>query len=101
MQTGECLTTSQRALKPHEPGQGSLHFSLMQAKLAGHSALRVHSGRQFGARPTYPSRQVQTGDSWMTLHCELGPHGDGMQGLTGSVTTGSPDSTDLVNCISI
>lgn len=51
-QTGMWLSTLQTAPTPQEPGHGSLHFSRMQAKLLGHSALKVHSGRQFGGLPT-------------------------------------------------
>jgi hypothetical protein len=50
--TGEWLTTTQVVCTPQDPGQGSRHLSLMQARLLGHSALMVHSGRQFGERPT-------------------------------------------------
>lgn len=46
------LITVQRALVPHEPGQGSLHFSRIQARLLGHSGLMMHSGLQFGGVPT-------------------------------------------------
>jgi hypothetical protein len=45
------LTTLHKALNPQEPGHGSLHFSLMQAKFEGHSELSMHSGLQFGGRP--------------------------------------------------
>lgn len=81
VQTGECLTTLQTELNPQEPGQGSLHFSFTHAKLAGHSAFKIHSGRQFGGLPTKSGRQEQTGVSLKTLHCEFGPQGDGIQGL--------------------
>lgn len=36
---------------PHDPGQGSKHFSRMQAKLLEHSAFMVHSGLQLGGIP--------------------------------------------------
>ena len=49
--TGMWFITSQRAFKPQEPGQGSTHFCLMQAKFAMHSEYTVHSGRQFGGLP--------------------------------------------------
>lgn len=39
------------AEKPHEPGQGSRHFSLIHALLLGQSEFIVHSGLQFGGDP--------------------------------------------------
>jgi hypothetical protein len=50
--TGTWLITAQFAPKPQEPGQGSLHFSFMQALLAAHSGLITHSDLQFGGLPT-------------------------------------------------
>lgn len=43
--------TLQLASIPHDPGQGSLHFSRIQAKLLGHSEFIEHSGRQLGGLP--------------------------------------------------
>lgn len=43
--------TEHVAYKPQDPGQGSLHFSRMQALLLVHSELIVHSGLQFGGAP--------------------------------------------------
>ena len=74
------------ALIPHDPGHGSRHFSFIQAWLLGHSALIEHSGRQFGGDPIYVGRHEQDGLSLKSLHCELGPHGDGTQGFL--TTTG-------------
>lgn len=54
--------TLQRALRPQEPGQGSRHFSLIHARLLGHSELIEHSGRQFGGDPIYEAMQEQEGD---------------------------------------
>lgn len=51
-QTGICLITLQIAFSPQAPGQGSIQRSFLQALLLGHSAFIVHSGRQFGGRPT-------------------------------------------------
>lgn len=69
---------------PQAPTHGSLHISLMQAKFPGHSAFRVHSGRQFGGRPTYLAEHEQTAVSSLTTrHCEFGPQGDGTHGLDG------------------
>lgn len=41
----------------------------------------MHSGRQFGARPIYPGKQEHAGVSPTILHCEFGPHGEGIQGF--------------------
>uniref|UniRef100_A0A1B0C315 Uncharacterized protein n=1 Tax=Glossina palpalis gambiensis TaxID=67801 RepID=A0A1B0C315_9MUSC len=71
------------ALKPQEPGHGSLHCSFIHAVLLGHSALMVHSGRQFGGIPTYCNKQLQEASSFTILHCEYGPHGEGMHGFLG------------------
>lgn len=71
---------------PQAPAHGSLHSSLMQAKFPGHSAFRVHSGRQFGGRPMYFGVHEQTAVSSLTTrHCEFGPQGDGTHGLVGCV----------------
>jgi len=78
---GEWLTTWHSAFGAHEPGQGSLHFILAQAKLYEHSLLVIHSGLQFGGDPMKLGRHEHDGDSPWTLHCEFGPQGDGMQGL--------------------
>lgn len=50
-QIGVWLMTLHSALIPQEPGHGSVHFSLMQAKLLGHSGFITHSGLQFGGFP--------------------------------------------------
>lgn len=70
----------QTAPVPQEPGQGSTHFSRMQALLLGHSELITHSGRQFGGDPRYDGKQEQDGLFPAFLHCEFGPHGEGTQG---------------------
>lgn len=54
--------TWQSALEPHEPGHGSLHFSLIHATLLGQSEFIVHSGRQFGGEPTYDGKHVHEGE---------------------------------------
>ena len=72
--------TLQTAEKPHEPGQGSTHFSRIQALSKGHSELIEHSGLQFGGAPIYVSKHVQEGTPLIFLHCELGPQGDGTHG---------------------
>lgn len=45
----------------------------------------VHSGRQSGGLPMYSSKQEHTACSFISLHCELGPQGDGWHGLTYSL----------------
>lgn len=50
-QTGEWFTTLHKALKPQEPGQGSLHLSFTHARFAGHSEFSMHSGLQLGGLP--------------------------------------------------
>lgn len=67
---------------PQEPGQGSLHFCLIQALLLEHSGLIEHSGLQFGGLPINVGKQEQEGDPPISLHSEFGPHGDGTQGFT-------------------
>lgn len=76
-QLGVWLTTRHSALDPQVPGQGSLHFWLMQAKWLAHSVLLTHSGLQFGGEPTKPWRQEHDGESPVTRHSAFGPHGDG------------------------
>ena len=71
---GVWLTTRHSVLEPHEPGQGSLHFRLMQAKLLEHSLLLTHSGLQFGGEPIKSGKQAQDGLSLIVWYMELGPH---------------------------
>jgi len=56
--------------KPQDPGHGSLHFSLMQAILLGHSAWTTHSGLQFGGLPTYVGEHEQDGEFPYAVHSE-------------------------------
>lgn len=84
MQFGVWLTTRHSAFCPQIPTHGSLHFWFRQAKLAGHSLLLTHSGLQYGGVPTNSGKQEHEGEPFETLHWELGPHGDGSQGLVGS-----------------
>lgn len=69
IQFGVWLTTLHSAKEPQTPGQGSLHFWLMQAKWLEHSVLLTHSGRQFGGEPINSGRHEQDGESPETLHC--------------------------------
>lgn len=80
---GVWFITEHCVLKPHDPSHGSTHFWLMQARLAGHSGLIVHSGRQFGGVPKYDGKHEHAGLSLMILHSELGPQGVGMHGFCG------------------
>lgn len=75
---------------PQEPGQGSTHFSRIQARLLVHSELIKHSGRQLGGDPKYDGKQEQEGLFPTFLHWELRPHGEGTQGsrMTGGVYAG-------------
>lgn len=72
--------TLQRAPTPQDPGQGSVHFWLMQALLLGHSALMLHSGRQLGGDPIYVGKQEQDGEPLILRHSAFCPQGDGTQG---------------------
>lgn len=69
------------AFSPQEPGQGSLHFWLMHAKLLGHSLLLIHSGLQLGGEPVNSGKQEHDGELLITWHCAFGPQGDGSQGF--------------------
>lgn len=51
VQIGVWFITLHKAPVPQEPGQGSLHFSLIHARLLVHSELSTHSGLQFGGFP--------------------------------------------------
>lgn len=51
LQIGVWFKTLHSALIPQDPGHGSVHFSLIQAKELGHSELMLHSGLQLGGVP--------------------------------------------------
>lgn len=78
---GLWLTTLQVALNPHEPGQGSTHFWLLQACVRGQSELTMHSGLQVGGVPKNPNTQEQTGWPLISLQTLFGPHGEGEHGF--------------------
>ncbi len=80
---GRWWITSQRALIPQVPGQGSLHLNLWQALFVGHSALTTHSGLQSGGAPWYSGKQEQTACPFLSTHLLFGPQGEGLHGLTG------------------
>lgn len=65
---GVWLITLHCAPTPHDPGQGSLHFCRIHAKLLEHSGLIVHSGRQFGGLPIKSIRHEQDGVVPTGLH---------------------------------
>lgn len=70
----------------------------MQALSLVHSALIVHSGRQFGGEPIYLDRHEQDGISLMLLQTEFGPHGDGTQGFLINVRIGTGSGAIKVSC---
>ena len=82
-QIGEWFTTVHLAPIPQVPGQGSLHFWLLQASFWGQSALITHSGRHDGGLPIYPGIQEHTACPLISRHCAFGPHGDGRHGSVG------------------
>lgn len=106
LQIGLWLMTRHSAFSPQTPGQGSLHFWLMQACEAGHSelvcfnldidndckeiclmkTLTKHSGRQSGGMPLKPGWQEQTALLSTSLQMLFGPHGVGVHGR--GATTG-------------
>jgi hypothetical protein len=88
LQIGEWFMTLQSAFEAQVPGQGSTHFWLMQALWDGQSELTKHSG----AEPIIFGRQPHWACPETTWHCELGPHGDGVQGL-GGMGRNVPSST--------
>lgn len=61
----------------------------MHAKLYEQSEFEVHSGRQAGGEPTYSGKHEHDGLPFTSWHCELGPHGEGTQTLTGSWYSGT------------
>lgn len=79
---GVWLITWQLAFDPQDPGHGSLHFWLIQARWLEHSLLLTHSGLHCGGEPVNSGKHEQDGESLITWHCALGPQGDGWHGLT-------------------
>lgn len=78
---GVWFITPHCAPTPQEPGQGSLHFNVIHARLLEHSGFIVHSGLQFGGLPKYPTTQEQDGRPLISWHIEFAPQGDGTQGF--------------------
>ena len=81
LQIGLWFTTSQLAPTPQLPGQGSIHFWLLHARLWRQSVLTTHSGLQVGGLPKYPLIHEQTPWPFISRHSLLGPQGDGLQGF--------------------
>lgn len=86
---GMWFSTVQVAEAPHEPGQGSRHLEVMQARSLEQSEWTAHSGLQLGGLPMKVERHEHDGVPPMSRHSALGPHGDGTQGLpiTGVAST--------------
>lgn len=76
------------AFIPQVPGQGSIHFRFEQDSLRSQSELTVHSGLQEGGVPKNPSKHEQTACLLYSLQRLFGPHGDGLHGLTLTISTG-------------
>lgn len=59
----------------------------------------MHSGRQFGGIPKKSGKQEHEGLAPESLHCELGPQGDGMHGFStgfcGITSTKTDDCSGL------
>lgn len=86
VQIGTWFTTEHLALYPQVPGQGSTQRWLTHAKSNEHSWLLVHSGRQSGGCPLKPGMHEHTGWVLLSRHCELGPQGDGLQGVVWAIS---------------
>lgn len=80
---GVWLTVLHSAFLPHDPGQGSRHFWLMQACWLGHSLLLIHSGLHLGGVPINWGKHEHDGAPLRTRHIAFGPQGEGWQGSTG------------------
>ena len=81
---GLWLITLHSALKPHVPGQGSIHLFLEQASVLIQSELTVHSGLhpEYGS-PKYSLLQVHWQLLPRTAASALAPQGLGLQGSLG------------------
>lgn len=79
----------QSVLKPHVPGQGSLHLLLVHDLSCGQSEFVTHSGLQpiYGS-PKYSGKHVQEPAPPCSLHIAFAPHGDGLHGLLSSIIFG-------------
>lgn len=74
------------ACVPQEPGHGSRHLLLRQARVGGQSVSVRHSGRQVGGSASIVERQEQCATVPAARQTLFGPQGFGEHG---SVTTGA------------
>ena len=86
-QIGLWLITLHIVPAPHGLGQGSTHFWFSQAKLDGHSLLKIHSGLQFGGFPIWLGRQEHTACLFIWRHWLFGPQGDGEHTFSSAATS--------------
>lgn len=70
----------------------------MQLLEESHSALTVHSGRQFGGEPKKSGIHEQDTSPLLSLHIELLPQGFGTQGFCG---VGAEIKKRLLICINV
>lgn len=73
----------------------------MQAWLDGHSLLLVHSGLQYGGDPENSGIHVHDGVPDISLHMELGPQGDGVQGDTSAVGGSEKTTNYYFACVNV
>lgn len=80
LQMALWLTVRHIACRPQTPGHGSTQRWLMHVRSKLHSALIVHSARQFGGMPKKPGMHEHTGWSSISWQSLFKPHGDGKHG---------------------
>ena len=88
MQIGMWFRTRHLAFIPHNPGQGSWQWRVIQASSVGQSELIVHSGLQLGGEPIKSGRHEQSHRSPFCLFLLFNPQGSGSQGsstITGAM----------------
>lgn len=90
------LITLHSAFSPHDPGQGSWHFELIQDIVDGQSGFITHSGLQFGGVPMYDGRHAHSRLLFTFRQREFGPQVDGLQG-SGFTSGGSEQK--IINLI--
>lgn len=89
MHIGIWLRTLHIAEIPQDPGQGSWHLELIQARSLGQLECIVHSGLQFGGLPINERIHEHDGELPISRHSAFGPQGDGTQGFLMSGTISS------------
>lgn len=77
---GLWLITWHLAPIPHVPGQGSLHFWLLQASFWLQSEFVKHSGLHNGGDPIKFDIHEHTAWLLISLHWLFGPQGEGLHG---------------------